>query len=90
VVTNRSFSRNLRCRLGTAPAGADTVTVTVFIGPAGGPGVASTLTVTFGPADTFKADILHAVLVNPGDEVSFNVVSSGAVAADLSISLEAG
>jgi len=85
VVTNRSFARNLQCRLGTAPGGADTVIVTVHVN-----GVPTALTVTFGPADVTKSDVTHAVLVNPGDEVSFEVVSSGALAADLSMSLEAG
>jgi len=95
VVTNRSFARNLRLHLGTAaaPAAGETVVGTVYVN---GAPTAITATLNSGavaPANTDIADVTHAVLVNPGDVVSINIVNSnngGFVAADLSASLEVG
>lgn len=84
VSANRCFIRNLRAHLGTAPGGADTVVVTVFVN-----GVATTITCTISAANTDASDLTHAAIVAPGDLISFQVVKSGAAAANLSVSLEA-
>jgi len=85
VVVSNSVARNLRARLGTAPGGADTVVVTVLVN-----GAPTALSITFTGAAVTGSDTTDNVIVSPGDTVSFEVVKSGALAANLSLSLEVG
>jgi hypothetical protein len=88
VVTNRSIMQNLRVHL-LGDLSTDTLDVTMLVN-----GAASTLTVTgiTGNVPHDYRDITHAVLVEPGDLVTFEVVRTGGAGAgnNMTLSVEVG
>jgi hypothetical protein len=76
--------KNLRVRLGTAPGGADTVTVNVMKN-----GLATGITTTITAGGTTNTDLVNIASVAAGDTISFQSVSSATSgAANLSCSVE--
>lgn len=68
--------KNLTVKLENAPAGADTVTVTLHIN-----GAPTALTVAITGAATTGSDTTHTVIVAPGDTVTY-LLNRTATAAD--------
>lgn len=83
LVSRASKAQTLRCFLGSAPGGADTVVVTVRKNE-----VDTTLTVTITGAATSGADTTHSFTCSAGDRLSIKVVSSGVVASAFICSFE--
>lgn len=76
-------ARNLRCYLGTAPGGADTVSITARLN-----GADTTTTCTITGAGQTCSDASNTAAVSAGDRVSLKAVSSAGTAADLTCSVE--
>lgn len=76
-------ARNLRCYLGTAPGGADTVSITARLN-----GADTTTTCTITGAGQTCSDASNTAAVSAGDRVSLKAVSSAGTASDLSCSIE--
>ena len=78
IAARAGSARNLRCYLGTAPGGSDTVAVTARVA-----GADSTLTCTITGAAQTCADTTHAPTVAAGDRLATKAVSSAGTAAAL-------
>ena len=75
--------RNLRCHLGIAPGGADTVINTVRVNA-----VDSITTCTISAANTTCADATNTAAVAAGNRLSVKSVSSAGTASDIACSFE--
>ncbi len=75
--------RNLRCHLGVAPGGADTVINTVRVNA-----VDSTTTCTISAANTTCADTTNTAAVAAGSRLSVKSASSAGTASDIACSFE--
>ena len=75
--------RNLRCHLGVAPGGADTVINTVRVNAAD-----SITTCTISAANTTCADTTNTAAVAAGNRLSVKSVSSAGTASDIACSFE--
>lgn len=85
VATRNGTLRNLRCALGTAPGGADTVVVTIRKA-----GADTSLTCTISAAATTCNDTSNTSAATAGQALSIKAVSSAGTAADLTCSFELG
>ena len=83
VAPRAGYGRNLRCFLGVAPGGADTVVVTVRKNSAD-----SALTCTMSAAATTCSDTTNNFTVSAGNRLSISSVSSAGTASDLTCSFE--
>ena len=83
VAPRSGYGRNLRCFLGVAPGGADTVVVTARKNSAN-----ASVTCTISAAATNCADIVNVFAVAAGDRLSISSVSSAGTASDLTCSFE--
>lgn len=83
VAPRAGYGRNLRCFLGVAPGGADTVVVTVRKNSAD-----SALTCTISAAATTCSDTTNTFAVSAGNRLSISSVSSAGTASDLTCSFE--
>lgn len=83
LATRAGTLRNLRCSLGTAPGGADTVAVTVRAA-----GADTLLTCTITGAGTTCSDTSNTPAATAGQSLSIKAVSSAGTAADLTCSFE--
>lgn len=83
LATRAGSLRSLRCALGTAPGGSDTVIVTARIA-----GSDSALTCTITGAGTTCSDTSNTPAATAGQAVSLKAVSSAGTAADLTCSAE--
>lgn len=84
VAPRAGTARNLRCYLGTAPGGADTLVVTARKNAAD---QATTLTYT-GAESGLKSDTSNTFAIAAGDRVAIKGVSSAGTAANLACSME--
>ena len=83
IAPRAGTARNLRCYLGTAPGGADTVIITARLN-----GADTTTTCTITGAGQTCSDASNTAAVSAGDRVSLKAVSSAGTASDLSCSIE--
>jgi hypothetical protein len=84
VAPRAGTARNLRCYLGTAPGGADTVVVT---GRKNAADQTPTMTYT-GAESGLKSDTSNTFAVAAGDRIAIKGVSSAGTAADLTCAME--
>lgn len=83
IATRATTVKNLYGFLGTAPGGADTVVVTVRKN-----GIDQTLTLTMTGAGVTGNDTVNSFTMVAGDRLSVKAVSSGVLAAGLTVSFE--
>jgi hypothetical protein len=84
VAPRAGTARNMRCYLGTAPGGADTVVVT---GRKNAADQTPTMTYT-GAESGLKSDTSNTFAVAAGDRIAIKGVSSAGTAADLTCAME--
>lgn len=83
VAPRAGYGRNLRCFLGVAPGGADTVVATVRKNSAD-----AAVTCTISAAAVTCSDTTNTFVVTAGDRLSISSVSSAGTASDLTCSFE--